>query len=394
MPPGWVWAETPDYPYGVGGSGKTSLARQFATQLVTTSQFPDGVWLVELATLNDANRLPQVIAAVLNIKERPDQPLLTTLQNFLQEKVLLLILDNCEHLIKSCSELVAALLTTAPTADPGYQPGETGVVRRENQSCYPLDLPPPDLVASNAQELTKYSAVTLFVERATAINPAFSLSQPNAEAIVSVCRQLDGIPLALELAAARMKMLSIFQLNERLADRFRLLTREQVSPTYPATKRYAICSIGVTIYSNAPEQILFQRLGIFAGSWTLSAAEQICAFAGLTEADVLDLLTELVEKSLVQIVAGLTNASSQTEVEVRYTFLETLRQYSQEKLNQTVTKTYKYVAEARKSNPGRKATGLFRPHVRQPGYSELLAGKMKNNGWFSLNRTMPISARL
>ncbi len=309
---------------GSGGCGKTRLALQVAADLV--EDFADGVWMVDLTPLSDPALVPQTVASTLHVREEPGRPLLVTLSESLQPKQLLLVLDNCEHLVDACAQLAEALLRVCPnlrilatSQEPLRVAGET--TWRVPSLSLPdlLHLPP-------LEHLTQYAAVRLFIERAVAALPDFTATNRNAPPVAQVCHRLDGIPLAIELAAARVKVLSVEQIAQRLDDRFRLLTGGgRTTPTRHQTLRAAMD----WSYDLLPEteRVLLRRLSVFAGGWTLEAAEAVCAADGLERSEILDLLTRVVDKSLV--MAAIREGPI---VEARYWLLETVRQYGAELL--------------------------------------------------------------
>ncbi len=336
---------------GPGGIGKTRLALQAAADALET--YPDGIWLVELAPLADAALLPQAVAPVLKVEEEPERSLLQTLGRQLQGKRLLLILDNCEHLIEACANLADALLRLCPDmtilATSRERLGIAG------EAAYPVPtLALPDRShLPPASTLAKYAAIGLFVERAAAVVPAFAVTPVNAPALAQVCQRLDGIPLAIELAAARVRALSVEQIATRLDDRFRLLTGGSRTALPRQQTLRALIDWSYDLL-NAEEQLLFGRLSVFQGGWTLEAVEAVCGFentpprppdsggsqdrlatgspqlwgdGGALYQDVLDLLTSLVDKSLVVV--------EERDGQARYRLLDTLRQYAREKLTAT-----------------------------------------------------------
>src|SRR6266568_5215633 len=259
---------------GAGGSGKTRLALQVATTLL--ADFEHGVWWVELASLTDPAFVPQQVASSLGLSEQPGRPLIDTLSEALQTRKLLLALDNCEHLIAACAQLVETLLRScaalhilATSREAFNIPGET---------IWPV----PSLAVPDANHLppieglVKYEAVHLFIERAVSVLPHFRLTQDNVPALMQVCRRLDGIPLAIELAAARVKVLSMEQIATRLEDCFRLLVgSSRTAPPRHHTLKATI-DWSYDLLTKA-EQRLFGTLAVFAGGWTLEAAEAVCA---------------------------------------------------------------------------------------------------------------------
>ncbi len=310
---------------GAGGGGKTRLALAVATAVVP--EYPDGVWLVELAALTDRAQVVQAVAAALGVCEEPQRPLTATLVDALRARTLLLVLDNCEHLLDSCAQLATTLLSACPRLRILATSREALGVAGETSWLVPsLSLPDPQHVLTR-MELVEAEAVGLFVERAAAALPTFRLTPENASDVVQVCRRLDGIPLAIELAAARVKVLSMAQLAARLDDCFRLLS----AGGWTAVPRQQ--SLRATIdWSYAllaePERALFRRLSVFAGGWTLEAAEVVCAGDCLAGDEVLEALAHLVDKSLVVV-------ERQDGGPVRYRLLEAVRQYSHEKLRES-----------------------------------------------------------
>ncbi|MEP6655729.1 MAG: tetratricopeptide repeat protein [Betaproteobacteria bacterium] len=307
---------------GVGGLGKTRLSLQLAADAIDL--FADGVWFVELAPLTDASRVAQTVASVLGVKEAAGRPVLEALVKYVHDKELLLILDNCEHLLHACADLAKQLLQAgsrlkvlASSREPLHLAGET---------TYPVPaLAIPDARAVvTAEMLLQYEAVRLFIERAVAVQPAFQVTSENAVAVADICHHLDGIPLAIELAAARVRALSVMQIAARLGDRFRLLTGGDRTALPRQQTLRALIDWSFDLLTDH-ERALFRRLSVFAGGWTLEAAEAVGAGGDLDQVDVLDLLTRLVEKSLVAMEA-------QGE---RYRLLETVRQYAQERLDES-----------------------------------------------------------
>ncbi len=307
---------------GMGGIGKSRLSVQLGAELL--DDYPDGVWLVELAPLADAQLVPQAVASVLGVKEEAGGTVLDALLKFARDGTLLLLLDNCEHLVHACADLAKRLLQ----AGPGVRILATSrdALRIAGETVFQLaPLAAPDPRAHSAAEaLAQSDAARLFVDRATAVQPAFRLTEDNARIVAAICHQLDGIPLALELAAARTRALSVEAIAARLNERFRLLvTGDRTVLPRQGTLR-ALIDWSYDLLA-PPERTLFQRLSVFAGGWTLEAAEAVGAGGEIEAADVLDLLARLVEKSLV--VADIESG--------RYRMLETVRQYAQEKLEET-----------------------------------------------------------
>jgi predicted ATPase/class 3 adenylate cyclase len=305
--------------HGAGGIGKTRLSLQVAAEVL--DDFPDGVWLVELAPLTDERRIDQAVAAVLGVKEEPGLSLSDALAKHLKEIRTLLILDNCEHVVAACAELVERLLRSSRSARILATSREP--LRVAGEAVYPvpaLAVPEPEKKVS-ADALYAYEAVRLFSERATAVMPSFKLTREIADAVIEICRQLDGIPLAIELAAARTRALSAPNIAARLNDRFRLLTTGDRTALPRQQTLRALIDWSYD-YLSESERALFRRLAVFAGGWTLEAAEAVCADEVVHKDDVLDLLTALIEKSLVSVDADGS----------RYRLLETVRQYAWERL--------------------------------------------------------------
>ena len=306
---------------GSGGSGKTRLALRAARE--TVERYRDGVWLVELAPLSDPALVASAAAASIGIRAQAGT-LVEALKRSLRNSDLLIVLDNCEHLVGACAELAHELLVSCERARilaTSRQPlGVTGEV------AWPvpgLELP-SQTAGVSADELGRSAAVRLFAERADAARPGFSLGPGVADAVAQICRRLDGIPLAIELAAARTRGLNAEEILQRLDDRFRLLT----GGTRDSLPRHQ--TLRATIdwsheLLNGSERALFRRLAVFAGGWTLGDAEHVCADDSLPVEDVFDVLSELVTKSLVAAEPGLTG-------ETRYSMLETLRAYADEQL--------------------------------------------------------------
>lgn len=305
---------------GAGGAGKTRLSIQLAEKM--SSAFPDGVWFIELARVSDAALIPQTIATTLGLRDESGN-LAQTLKNYLEHKELLLVFDNCEHLIDAAALQAENFLRAAPNLKIVATSREALNLAGEHIFHVP-SLPLPDAKRSlSPDELLQSDAACLFTERAMAANNHFRVTEQNAPHIAQICRRLDGIPLALELAAARVNALSAEQIAARLDDVFRLLT----GGSRTAMPRQQTLAAAIDWSYNLlaqPERVLLQRLSVFAGGWTLDAAEQVCAGDGIEQLDVLDLLTQLVNKSLVSAEYSADGA--------RYHFLETIRQFARYRL--------------------------------------------------------------
>jgi non-specific serine/threonine protein kinase len=304
---------------GSGGVGKTRLAIQVGRKVLPF--FSHGVWLVELAPLTDPALVLQVVATVFELHEEPSRPWLTVLTDYLREKSLLLILDNCEHLVEACAQLAEALLKACPDLDILATSREALGIAGEFAFRVPSLSTPDPRHWLPLETLAQYEAVKLFVERAATSLPGFAMTNDNASAIVQVCQRLDGIPLAIELAAARVKVLQVEQIATRLDDRFRLLTGGSRTALQRHQTLRSLIDWSHSLLTES-EQILLRRLSVFAGGWTLEAAEEVCESGGLESFGVLDLLSHLVDKSLVIVDEGAEKP--------RYRMLETIRQYARE----------------------------------------------------------------
>jgi predicted ATPase/class 3 adenylate cyclase len=306
---------------GSGGCGKTRLALQVAADLLEA--YAEGVWLVELAALADPTLVPQTVAAALGVREQPGRPLTETLVDYLKPKALLLILDNCEHLLTACAQLADALLRACPSLRLLASSREgLGIGGEQTYRVPSLSLPDPTHLPP-LERLHEFEAMQLFADRARLSVASFAVTQSNASAVAHVCERLDGIPLAIELAAARVRALPVEQIHERLDDMFRLLTGGSRTALPRQQTLRALIDWSYDLLSEA-ERTLLRRLSVFAGGWTLEAAEAVCAGEVVEAWEVLDLLTSLVDKSLVTY--------DEEGRAGRYRLLETVRQYGRERL--------------------------------------------------------------
>ncbi len=305
---------------GIGGVGKTRLALRAASAV--RGEFADGVWLVELADVSDPSLLIAVVAAALGLRDESTRPLPELVSEFLSDREPLLVLDNCEQVVAAVAGVVetwlrdcAGLRVLATSREPLDIAGET-VFR-----VPPLTVPDPE---PSSRGLPSYDAVTLFADRATAVVPGFELSDDNKAAIARICARLDGLPLAIELAAARMRAMSSEQILQRLDDRYALLTRGgRTAPARQQTLRWCIdWSYGLC---DPAEQRLWARLSVFAGGFELDAAEDVCG-ADLAPEDPLDVLSSLVDKSIL--------IRNEAKGVVRFRMLETVREYGRQKLRE------------------------------------------------------------
>jgi predicted ATPase/Tfp pilus assembly protein PilF/predicted Ser/Thr protein kinase len=308
---------------GPGGIGKTRLALQIAAD--SLSDYDDGVWFVELASLANPDLVPQTVASTIGMREEGSRSIGDSLADYLRQRHLLLVLDNCEHVIDASAQLTDMLLRTArnlhvlaTSREPLAIAGET--VFRVSSLAVPDPQQLPDL-----ESLTKHEAVELFVDRARAVKPNFALDHAVAGPLATLCVQLEGIPLAIELAASRVRVLSVPQIAARLHDHLSLLTGG--SRTASPRHRTLVAAIDWSYaLLSVPEKRLFRRLSVFAGGWTLEAAETVCA-GGVEKDSVLDLLSGLVDKSLV--------LAEEREGQTRYRFMVTLQAYARKQLLQT-----------------------------------------------------------
>ena len=305
---------------GAGGSGKTRFSLEVARELI--GSHPDGVWLVELAPLSDGGLVAQEVASTLGVKERPGEPLADTLAEALAGKEMLLVVDNCEHVVDAAALLVDTLLASCPRLGVLATSRELLAVPGEvTWAVPPLSLPDASKGGTTPETLMSYEAVRLFADRARLRLLDFDVTRENAGAVARVCRKLEGIPLAIELATARMGSLAVEQVAQRLEGSLEMLksTGRSVAPRQRSLKATLKWSHDLL---SEEERVLFRRLSVFAGGWTLEAAEAVCSGDGIQREDALDLLGGLVDKSLV--VAGAAKGSA-----VRYRMLEPIRQYAE-----------------------------------------------------------------
>jgi non-specific serine/threonine protein kinase len=302
---------------GIGGIGKSRLALEVGK--VAVGKVADEVWLVELAAITEPGGVVGAVASVLGVHERGERPLLDGLVTSLSRRDLLLILDNCEHLAEATAGLALELLRRCPALRvlatsriPLDVDGEA------TWRVEPLAVPNPARLPARSA-LTRYAAMRLFVDRALAARSDFRLTEKNAADVVHIAARLDGIPLAIELAAARVGVLSPQQIVRRLDDRFRLLTSESRSALPRHRTLRALIDWSYDLLDER-EQVLFRRLAVFAGGWTLEAAETVCSSDGIEQGAVLDVLTRLVRRSLVLV--------DHTRDEARFGLLETIREYA------------------------------------------------------------------
>ncbi len=311
---------------GSGGIGKTRLALAICEE--RAQHYPDGIWFVELAGLSDASLVTQAVASALGGLDSSAVPPLNAITTFLTSRHALLVLDNCEHLLQACATLASHLLKHCPSLQIMATSRQAlGLTGEAAWRVMPLPLPAAPELASNTNDrlarILAYEAVQLFVERATEADSGFIVTPHNLDTIVKVCRSLDGVPLAIELAAARVNAMPVEQIETRLSQRFRLLVGGSRTSQPRQQTLYALIEWSYELLDDLQKR-LFERLSVFAGGWTLEMAERICSGDGIDAWRVLDLLTSLVDKSLV--------VSEQMQGHARYRFLETMREYSYQQL--------------------------------------------------------------
>ncbi len=303
---------------GAGGTGKSRLALQVAAQVL--DQFQDGVWLVELAPITDATLIPPTVLRLLGLNTEAGRNPLDVLKFYLTEQCLLIILDNCEHLLDACCSFVDAILKAAPQIK--IMPTSREALNLVGEVAYRVpSLSTPDVhYLPPAEQLTQFEAVRLVTERAVLVSQKFAVTDANAAAVAQICQRLDGIPLAIELAAARIKSMPLESIVSHLDDRFRLLTGGSRAALPRQQTLRALIDWSYNLLSE-PEKLLLQRLSVFRGGRTLEAAEAVCSGQGVERVDVLDLMSKLVDKSLLSL-----------DEHERYRMLETVRQYAADKL--------------------------------------------------------------
>lgn len=312
---------------GTGGTGKTRLSLETGAQLIQA--FDDGVWLVELAMISEPGQIVEAVAAAVGAQAEPERSLRDTVIHFLKSRKLLLLLDNCEHLLAPVAALVAQLLRACPDlkilATSRHSLGIAGEVTFPVPPLGMLDvrlveLTGPDIV----ERLSQYEAVKLFIERVAAVRPDFVITNANAPALAEICSRLDGIPLAIELAAARARVLELDQIAARLDDRFRLL-RGNTTGRLPHQQTLETLIDWSHDLLSEPERLLLRRMGVFVGGRTLAGLEAVCGGGAIDSGDILDLLQQLIDKSLVTV-------EREAGAEPRYTMIETVWHYARAKL--------------------------------------------------------------
>src|SRR6266511_147544 len=308
---------------GAGGAGKTRLAIEVAGQLLDA--FPDGVWLVELAALSDAQLVPKAVAQALGLNEHPSKPVIETLNDYLASKRALLVLDNAEHLIQGLVQLVHAIVRRSPDVTLLVTSRERlGITGELTYRVPSLTVPGPNDTLAPAA-LLAYESVRLFVDRARLVRPDFTVTTEDAASVASICYRLDGIPLAIELAAPRLRSMSAQELCQRLDLRFALLTDGSRAALPRHRTLRSMIDWSYDLLTDV-EQAMLRRLSVFSGGWTPEAAEHVCSEAGIDRFHTLELLTSLADKNLI-----LTEERDGT---TRYRMLETIGQYALDRMRE------------------------------------------------------------
>jgi predicted ATPase len=307
---------------GSGGVGKTRLALQIGTELL--DHYPDGVWFVDLAPLSDPELVSSVTAQALGMSQQQGKRVDEAIPAWLKRKKLLLIFDNCEHVVETVASLAKAILATAQEVRILATSRQALSIAAEGSHRLPSLAVPLEVKDLKTGDALQYDAVALFVDRATAGDARFALTDDTAPVVAEICRRLDGIPLAIELAAARVKVLSVPHLAQRLNERFKILTGGS-RDALPRQKTLTALIDWSYDLLTPQEQQLFARLGIFAGGFGLDAATNVCGGEGLSEINILDLLASLTDKSLVVADTGAERE--------RYRMLESTAAYALEKLS-------------------------------------------------------------
>ena len=307
---------------GVGGVGKTRLAVEAAGQV--RHAFPDGMWMADLSAVADPSQVPQAVVNALGIIDQSTRPAAEKITGHLADAVALIVLDNCEHLADACAALVSRLLSqTRSVRVLATSRRPLGITGEHLLTVPPLKVPGPEVATQPVAALSQYDAVTMLADRTAALRPGFAVTEENAAAAVRVCAQLDGLPLAIELAASRLRSLSLEQLADRLEHRFTVLNRGSPAAQPRQQTLHAVFDWSYSLCS-AAERLLWARLSVFSGTFDLDAAEAVCEGPGLPASAILDELDRLVAQSIV--LAELRGSR------MRFRLLETIRQYGRERL--------------------------------------------------------------
>jgi predicted ATPase len=309
---------------GAGGAGKTRLAIEVASRLIDA--FPDGVWLVELAALSDPRLVAQTVSQALEVKEQPTRPMIETLSDYLASRKLLLVIDNVEHLLEACVQFVDLILRRSPDVAILVTSRERLGMTGELTYRVPSLTVPGTNETFTLETASSYEGVRLFAERAKLVRSDFDLTEQNAFCVASICARLDGMPLAIELAAPRLRSMSLDELNARLDQRFALLTDGSRAALPRHRTLRSMLDWSYDLLTDV-EQAMLRRLAVFAGGWTLASAEQVCAGDRIGASQVIEQLTSLVDKSLV--------VTDEHAGATRYRMLETVRQYALDRLRES-----------------------------------------------------------
>jgi len=315
---------------GSGGVGKTRLSIEAALEVA--GRFPDGIWFLDLAPLNDPALVPNSLVELLGLRPSGETPVPDLLVNYFRSRAALILFDNCEHLIDACAQLIQVLLESCRSLSVLATSREGLRISGEVPYRVPSLEIPRTAAAWDIAELSNLESVKLFVERAARTSRGFALDPHNASLVAQICRRLDGIPLAIELAAARVNVLTLEQILQRLDDRFHLLTGGLRSALPRHQTLRATIEWSYSLLSEE-ERLLFSRLAVFVGDWTLEGAEEVCAGPGVESSTILDLISQLVNKSLVIVeTASERRTPYPTKKALRYHMLETIRQFALERL--------------------------------------------------------------
>jgi predicted ATPase len=300
------------------------LAIEVASRLIDA--FPDGVWLVELAALSDPRLVPQAVAQALEVKDQAAWPVIETLGDYFASKKLLLVLDNVEHVLEVCVHLVDEIVRRSPDVAILVTTREPLRITGELTYRVPSLTVPGTNATLTPQTVSAYEGVRLFVERAKLVRPNFDLTPQNSSCVALICARLDGIPLAIELAAPRLRSMSVDELSERLDRRFALLAEGSRAALPRHRTLRAMIDWSYDLLTDV-EQTMLRRVSVFAGGWTLAVAEHVCMGDGIEQSDIIDLLTSLADKNLI--------LTEERERATRYRMLETIRQYALDRLRES-----------------------------------------------------------
>lgn len=335
---------------GAGGTGKTRLAIQLASELI--DEFENGIWIIEFSPVTDPDLIVKEISTVLNLKEDPAIDGLQALRDFLKNKSTLLIFDNCEHLLNRCAQVSETLLSYCTKLKIISTSRESFNIQGETLYRIPPLSMPENIKKESFESLIEYESVKLFLDRAVSVNPKFTLTKENIYAVAELCKKLDGIPLAIELASKRVNVLPVEKILERLDDRFKLLNSGN-STALPRQKTLRALIDWSYDMLNPSEQILLQRLSIFMGGWTLETSEEICSDETIDQYEILDLMESLLNKSLIYF--------NEVGGKGRFGILESIKYYALEKLSDTINNHQKHLTYflnfSSYSNQKKKGTG-------------------------------------